>query len=153
MCRKLKRPLSRRVRVIVAGSSFLDWVLGRHPCLSALEFKRYATTETELQRIFVITERWTRPLYLIITPAHLQLPQVEATAKMGWALSGRDFSLGIVVGVVATLVLSAAVFVAVLRMSDIYSLGHWKLNLRTPMNSMWMNLGYWYVHWCSYWHV
>ncbi|POR37068.1 Uncharacterized protein TPAR_02731 [Tolypocladium paradoxum] len=62
---------------------------------------------------------------------------------MAWTVSGRDFALGVVVGAVGALVLSAAVFVAVLRTTDIYSLGHWKLNLRTPFSSMWMNLGYW----------
>ncbi|PNY21847.1 Uncharacterized protein TCAP_07212 [Tolypocladium capitatum] len=62
---------------------------------------------------------------------------------MAGTVSGRDFALGIVVGAVAALVLGAALFAAVLRTTDIYSLGHWKLNLRTPFNSMWMNLGYW----------
>ncbi|ODA83465.1 hypothetical protein RJ55_01979 [Drechmeria coniospora] len=57
--------------------------------------------------------------------------------------SVRDFALGVVVGVVAPLLLGSAVVVAVLRASDIYSLGHWKLNVRTPIKSMWMNLGYW----------
>lgn len=64
---------------------------------------------------------------------------------MGEKVSGRDFALGIVVGVVAALVIGAVIFATVLRMSDVYSLGHWKLNLRTPLSSMWMNLGYWCV--------
>lgn len=33
---------------------------------------------------------------------------------------------------------------ALLRMGDAYGLGHWKLNARMPLTTMWMNLGYWY---------
>ncbi|EQL04225.1 hypothetical protein G6O67_004990 [Ophiocordyceps sinensis] len=62
---------------------------------------------------------------------------------MSWSLSSRDFVLGVVVGTVAALVLGAIAFAAVLRSSNLYSLGHWKLNVRTPLPSMWMNLGYW----------
>lgn len=62
---------------------------------------------------------------------------------MNSPLEGGDFALGIVVGAAAALVLGAAVFAAVLRASDMHSLGHWKLNLRTPLASIWMNLGYW----------
>ncbi|KAK8922946.1 hypothetical protein H634G_03630 [Metarhizium anisopliae BRIP 53293] len=59
------------------------------------------------------------------------------------SFSPRDFILGIVVGfLIAVALISIGTF-AFLRTSDIYSLGHWKLNLRTPLRSMWMNLGFW----------
>ncbi|PHH84504.1 hypothetical protein CDD83_1835 [Cordyceps sp. RAO-2017] len=62
---------------------------------------------------------------------------------MSWTLSARDFVLGVVVGVALALLLAAVVVAMLLRSSDLYSLGHWKLNLRTPLDSMWLNLGYW----------
>lgn len=63
---------------------------------------------------------------------------------MSWA---RDFGLGVVVGAAAAvLVLGGAAFAVVLRSTDLYSLGHWKLNMRTPLDTMWINLGYWYYH-------
>ncbi|PHH79941.1 hypothetical protein CDD80_3393 [Ophiocordyceps camponoti-rufipedis] len=64
---------------------------------------------------------------------------------MAAILFARDFVLGIVVGVVGVALLAAAGAVMMLRASAAYSLGHWKLNLKTPMDTMWMNLGYWYV--------
>ncbi|KAG5984258.1 hypothetical protein E4U55_005529 [Claviceps digitariae] len=57
--------------------------------------------------------------------------------------SARDFVLGIVTGggiILAFLSIGAFVF---LRSCKLYSLGHWKLNIRTPFPSMWMNLGFW----------
>ncbi|KAF4594918.1 methyltransferase domain-containing protein [Ophiocordyceps camponoti-floridani] len=65
---------------------------------------------------------------------------------MAVILSARDFVLGIVVGVVGVVgvaLFAAAMAVMMLRASAAYSLGHWKLNLKTPMDTMWMNLGYW----------
>ncbi|KJZ77193.1 hypothetical protein HIM_03514 [Hirsutella minnesotensis 3608] len=62
---------------------------------------------------------------------------------MGWTVSGPDFVLGIVVGAIATVVFGSAAFITALRSTDVYSLGHWKLNVRAPLDSMWMNLGYW----------
>ena len=69
---------------------------------------------------------------------------IAPSADMASAVSGRDFGLGILVGAVAAILVASLVFVLVLRSTDIYSLGHWKLNLQTPLESMWMNLGYWY---------
>ncbi|RDA85002.1 hypothetical protein CP532_3896 [Ophiocordyceps camponoti-leonardi (nom. inval.)] len=60
---------------------------------------------------------------------------------MTWTLSARDFVLGVVVGVVCSALVTAAVAFAVLRASAAYNLGHWKLNLKTPLDTMWMNLG------------
>ncbi|KAG5921449.1 hypothetical protein E4U42_005848 [Claviceps africana] len=60
--------------------------------------------------------------------------------------SARDFVLGIATGgaiVLALLSVGALVF---LRSCNPYSLGHWKLNIRTPFPSMWMNLGFWTTH-------
>ncbi|PHH60129.1 hypothetical protein CDD81_2087 [Ophiocordyceps australis] len=62
---------------------------------------------------------------------------------MAWHLSGRSFGLGIVVGFLVALALAVVLAAIVLRTRDVYSLGHWKLNVRTPLRSMWMNLGYW----------
>ncbi|OAA51819.1 hypothetical protein NOR_00412 [Metarhizium rileyi] len=57
--------------------------------------------------------------------------------------SPRDFVLGIVAGsLIAVALISVGTFMF-LRTSGVYSLGHWKLNLRTPFQSMWMNLGFW----------
>ncbi|KAG5950455.1 hypothetical protein E4U53_005033 [Claviceps sorghi] len=57
--------------------------------------------------------------------------------------SARDFVLGIVTGgAIGLALLSIGAFVF-LRSSNAYSLGHWKLNIRTPFPSMWMNLGFW----------
>ncbi|CAM1507797.1 Fc.00g046450.m01.CDS01 [Cosmosporella sp. VM-42] len=57
-----------------------------------------------------------------------------------------DFALGFVVGVVFLLTLAAIASFTVVRKSTSYSLGHWKLNLDTPLKSMWMNVGYWYAY-------
>ncbi|KAG6034691.1 hypothetical protein E4U41_006455 [Claviceps citrina] len=57
--------------------------------------------------------------------------------------SARDFVLGIATGLVAVLVLLSLGASVVLRSHNRRSLGHWKLNIRTPLPSMWMNLGYW----------
>ncbi|KAK7424631.1 hypothetical protein QQZ08_008514 [Neonectria magnoliae] len=59
------------------------------------------------------------------------------------SLRGPDFALGILVGIVLTLALAGIASVTLLRMTDVYGLGHWKLNLNTPLKSMWMNIGYW----------
>ena len=57
----------------------------------------------------------------------------------------RDFALGFVVGILFILAVAAIASLTVVRKSSSYSLGHWKLNLDTPLKSMWMNVGYWYV--------
>lgn len=63
---------------------------------------------------------------------------------MTTSLAGRDFGLGILTGCVITVVLLLIGFWALSRTNDtIYGLGHWKLSVRTPFESMWMNLGYW----------
>ncbi|KPM42326.1 hypothetical protein AK830_g4227 [Neonectria ditissima] len=59
------------------------------------------------------------------------------------SLQGPDFALGILVGIVLTIALAGIASVTLLRMTDVYGLGHWKLNLDTPLKSMWMNIGYW----------
>ncbi|KAH7136360.1 hypothetical protein EDB81DRAFT_949113 [Dactylonectria macrodidyma] len=55
----------------------------------------------------------------------------------------QDFVIGFVGGIAFTLVLASIASVTVLRMTDRYGLGHWKLNINTPLKSMWMNVGYW----------
>ncbi|KAM3497090.1 hypothetical protein MY10362_009543 [Beauveria mimosiformis] len=62
-------------------------------------------------------------------------------------LGGRvsnDFLFGAAAGCLATIVLALVVrIVAILRRNDMYDLAHWKLNIRVPMQPMWMNMGYW----------
>lgn len=69
----------------------------------------------------------------------------SAIAIMAPAFSGRDFVLGLVAGAIVLPLLVIILFFIVLRNSDFYGVDHWKLNMRTPFPSMWMNLGYWYV--------
>lgn len=56
----------------------------------------------------------------------------------------RDIGLAFMGGFIVALVVIAIVGITALRASDVYGLGHWKLNARMPLSSMWMNLGYWY---------
>ncbi|KAK1828931.1 hypothetical protein QBC39DRAFT_332897 [Podospora conica] len=60
--------------------------------------------------------------------------------ESGWTNGdGNGVVVGVLAGVTA-LVFAAAFFVL---KTDQYDLDHWKLNFRTPVRSMWMNLGYW----------
>ena len=52
-------------------------------------------------------------------------------------------------GFIAALLIVAVGAFSVLRMSDAYGLGHWKLNVKVPFTTMWMNLGYWYGTWSN----
>lgn len=55
-----------------------------------------------------------------------------------------SFGAGFAAGLVSALVIASVVAFVVMRMSDIYGLGHWKLNMVTSSpSSMWMNVGYW----------
>lgn len=71
---------------------------------------------------------------------------VVAEAAMVPQSRASPFAQGVVVGVLAAVaaLVFAAVFFLALR-TDRYDLDHWKLNFQTPVDSMWMNLGYWYV--------
>ena len=55
----------------------------------------------------------------------------------------RDVALAFVGGFVAAILVSLIVAFAIMKSSDVYGLGHWKLNARMPLTTMWMNLGYW----------
>jgi hypothetical protein len=55
----------------------------------------------------------------------------------------RDVGLAFAGGFVAAILLSLLVAFAIMKSSDAYGLGHWKLNARMPLTSMWSNLGYW----------
>lgn len=57
--------------------------------------------------------------------------------------ASQALAVGFVGGAAATILLIALGAFVFLRTSDIYGLGHWKLNIRTPLPSMWMNVGYW----------
>ena len=59
--------------------------------------------------------------------------------------SGRDIALSFVGGFLTAVLLTLLVGITVLRRSDVYGLGHWKLNVKMPLASLWMNLGYWCV--------
>ncbi|KAF4448769.1 hypothetical protein F53441_7876 [Fusarium austroafricanum] len=54
-----------------------------------------------------------------------------------------SFGLGFACGLVAALGTAGIIAFVVMRMSDIYGLGHWKLNITARPPSMWMNVGYW----------
>ncbi|KAH0526919.1 hypothetical protein TsFJ059_010186 [Trichoderma semiorbis] len=63
---------------------------------------------------------------------------------MPWpSFSASDFFVGFVAGWLTVIVLLAIAAFSLTRTADIYGLGHWKLNVRTPLPSMWMNLGFW----------
>ncbi|KAI9149072.1 hypothetical protein HJFPF1_11118 [Paramyrothecium foliicola] len=55
----------------------------------------------------------------------------------------RAFVAGFFGGILVAVGLAALVSLVTLWRSDPYGLGHWKLNLETPLKSMWMNVGYW----------
>lgn len=75
-----------------------------------------------------------------------RLLSVGSEAAMVPQSRASPFAQGVVVGVLAAVAafVFAAVFFLALR-TDRYDLDHWKLNFRVPVDSMWMNLGYWYV--------
>ncbi|ATY66480.1 hypothetical protein A9K55_000719 [Cordyceps militaris] len=54
-----------------------------------------------------------------------------------------DFLYGAAAGCLATILLALVTRVVSMLRSDVYDLAHWKLNIRVPMQPMWMNLGYW----------
>ncbi|KAI5467948.1 hypothetical protein BGZ63DRAFT_346906 [Mariannaea sp. PMI_226] len=61
----------------------------------------------------------------------------------GCVVVKSDFAVGFVGGIVFVLALAAILSVTLIRTTDRYGLDHWKLNLDTPLKSMWMNVGYW----------
>lgn len=62
---------------------------------------------------------------------------------LGLASGKSDFARGVVIGAAASLILIVTIALLLLRSTDMYGLDHWKLNIRTPLPSMWMNLGFW----------
>ena len=59
--------------------------------------------------------------------------------------SGSEIALSFVGGFLAALVIFLIAGVIILQHSDAQGLGHWKLNAKIPLATMWMNLGYWLV--------
>lgn len=64
--------------------------------------------------------------------------------KVPWASS--DFKAGALVGGAGAtiLILAVVVIFPAIRKGTVYDASHWKLNIRTPIQPMWMNLGFWY---------
>lgn len=58
-------------------------------------------------------------------------------------LVSDDFLYGTAAGCVATIFLWLVARVVSFLRNDVYDLAHWKLNVRVPMQPMWMNMGYW----------
>lgn len=54
-----------------------------------------------------------------------------------------DFLTGAAAGCLATVILLLIMRIISLLRVNIYDLAHWKLNIRVPMQPMWMNMGYW----------
>lgn len=65
---------------------------------------------------------------------------------MGSSSYGRDITLAFFGGFIAAILILAIGGITALRKSDVYGLGHWKLNVKMPFTTMWMNLGYWYTY-------
>ncbi|VUC21858.1 unnamed protein product, partial [Clonostachys rosea] len=57
--------------------------------------------------------------------------------------SGGQIALAFVGGFLAAFLIMGLATFSFLRSSDAYGLGHWKLNAKMPLSTMWMNLGYW----------
>lgn len=60
--------------------------------------------------------------------------------------AGRDVGLAFLGGFLSAVFVGVIIGLLAMRMSDVYGLGHWKLNARMPLTTMWMNLGYWCVN-------
>lgn len=56
----------------------------------------------------------------------------------------RHVGLAFMGGFLAAIALAITIAFLVGRKTDVYGLGHWKLNAKMPLATMWMNLGYWY---------
>lgn len=63
--------------------------------------------------------------------------------KMDSTSTQSGFATGFIWGIIFTVVVAGLIGTTILHKSDIYGLGHWKLNIRSPPPSMWMNVGYW----------
>lgn len=61
---------------------------------------------------------------------------------MEW-LQNPDFTKGVLLGVALTLTIIASIALIFVISTDQYNLDHWKLNVRVPVGSLWMNLGFW----------
>lgn len=60
-----------------------------------------------------------------------------------------DFWKGVLLGATGCtftiLIVTLAFTITFLRRKDVYDNDHWKLNLKVPFTTMWMNMGYWFV--------
>lgn len=56
-----------------------------------------------------------------------------------------DLIYGLLIGLLlGFLITFAALALPGLSGTDVYSLAHWKLHVQTPLEPLWMNIGYWY---------
>lgn len=56
-----------------------------------------------------------------------------------------DALIGFVVGFFFAILLAVLFSLLFLNKPNLYDLDHWKLNVDVPFESMWMNMGYWYL--------
>lgn len=56
-----------------------------------------------------------------------------------------DALTGFVIGFFFAILLAVLFLILSANKFNLYDLDHWKLNLEVPFESMWMNMGYWYV--------
>ena len=68
---------------------------------------------------------------------------LQSRPNMGTPSYGGAIALSFIGGFLAAIVIISIIAFTTLRMSDAYGLGHWKLNVKMPLSTMWMNLGYW----------
>jgi hypothetical protein len=62
---------------------------------------------------------------------------------MAPSFSGGEVAAAFIGGLLTATILIMLGTFAFMRTSDVYGLGHWKLNVKMPLATMWMNLGYW----------
>lgn len=56
-----------------------------------------------------------------------------------------DGLIGFAIGFFFAILLAVPFLLLSLYKFNLYDLDHWKLNIEVPFESMWMNMGYWYV--------
>ncbi|KAF4978611.1 hypothetical protein FZEAL_5014 [Fusarium zealandicum] len=121
------------------------WVNGQdNVCISVasvmpvVRYRVWATPNHNLQPVISAIASSVISVNAISRPLRAS-PNLEMEGSQGQS----SFTGGFMWGIAFTLAVVAVVSITILRKSDIYGLGHWKLNIRSPPQSMWMNVGYW----------